>query len=680
MRSGSFLLAGLVMLGATTDLHAQERNAAGRLVYEAGYFQQYSPSNALQIVRRVPGFTLDAGSEEVRGFGQAAGNVVINGQRPATKSETLETVLARIPASRVQRVEIASGDMFGADYAGKPQVVNLVLGDGGGVAGTLDTKIFRDFTGRLHPTGSASALVRSGASTFTLAAKLDRGNTADEGSDILTSLPSGAPYMMRHKENRYREPSGTLSASWAHDEGEDRTAHLNASYGIARTLLNQDNHVIPAGGAARDDSLVQRYRTRTVELGGDVTRPLAGGGLKLVALATRRHRVNTDEQLMDLAAFAGGSRQELDDESEESVARLAWSRRDLGGWSVELGGEGAYNRLDSAVAFYLIDPAHALTRVDLPLDDATVKETRGEAFINAGRALSSRLRIDLGLTYEASRLTVAGDVSARRSLRFLKPRATFDWSGGAWHAQFSVQRTVAQLNFADFVSGAELANDRVNGGNSELVPQRAWELLFTADRALLGDGRIKIELGYHRVEQVQDRIPTPEGFDAPGNLGDGEKYIARLNLDVPLGRLGIKGGRLTLYGSYVGTSVRDPLTGQDRNFSNINPFYWEGSFRQDLGRFAWGISMEGYTRATVYRLDELDRFSTQMPVMEVFAEYRPNARTTFSFGVENALNRKSLRERLFYTPNRANPAPYLRESRDRNRHFLPYVSVRRSFG
>lgn len=668
------------MLGVSAPAHAQERNAAGRIVYEAGYFRQFSPATALQIVQRVPGFTLDQGSDEVRGFGQAAGNVVINGQRPATKSETLDTVLARIPANRVQRIEIASGEAFGADYAGKAQVVNLVLGESGGIAGTVETKIFRDFTGHLHPTGSASALVKRGTSTFNFAAKLDRQTTADEGTDVLTSLPSGALVLTRYKENRYREPTGTLSASWAHDAGENRTAHLNASYALARLLVDQDNHVVPVGAPARDDSLVQRYRVRTIELGGDVTRPLAGGGLKLIGLATRRHRDNKDEQLMDLAAFAGGSRQALAEDSEESVARLVWSRRDLGGWSVETGGEIAYNRLKSNVAFYTIDPARAETRVDLPLDDATVAETRGEVFVNAGRPLTPRLRMDLGLTYEASRLTVAGDVAAKRTLRFLKPRATFDWRGGAWHAQFSVQRTVAQLNFGDFVSGAELASDRVNGGNADLVPQRAWELLLTADRALLGDGRVKIELGYNRVAQVQDRVPTPEGYDAPGNLGTGRQVIARLNLDVPLGRVGIKGGRLTFYGSYVGTAVRDPYTERDRLFSNFNPFYWEGSFRQDLGRFAWGINLEGSTRATAYRRDELDRFSSQMPFVEVFAEYRPSARTTFSIGAQNATSRKNMRERLFFTPDRTSPAPYLREYRSRSRHILPYVSVRHSFG
>ena len=63
----------------------------------------------------------------MRGFAGTAGNVVINGARPSTKAETLDTTLQRIPAQRVVRVEVGPGDLYGSDYAGKSQVLNIVL-------------------------------------------------------------------------------------------------------------------------------------------------------------------------------------------------------------------------------------------------------------------------------------------------------------------------------------------------------------------------------------------------------------------------------------------------------------------------------------------------------------------------------------------------------------------------
>ena len=70
----------------------------------------------------------------MRGFAGTAGNVVINGQRPSTKSEPLDAFLSRIPASRVKRVEVGGGALYGADYSSKTQVVNLILVEGGGGA------------------------------------------------------------------------------------------------------------------------------------------------------------------------------------------------------------------------------------------------------------------------------------------------------------------------------------------------------------------------------------------------------------------------------------------------------------------------------------------------------------------------------------------------------------------
>jgi len=83
--------------------------------YDAAFFSQYAPRTAYDIVQRIPGFTVDLGNNnssngntDIRGFAGVAGNVVINGQRPSTKSETLDAYLNRIPASRVRSVRETS--------------------------------------------------------------------------------------------------------------------------------------------------------------------------------------------------------------------------------------------------------------------------------------------------------------------------------------------------------------------------------------------------------------------------------------------------------------------------------------------------------------------------------------------------------------------------------------------
>ena len=677
-----WVVAGLLG-GAWAPGLAQATDTGGRRVFEAAYFAPYAPSNALQIVQRVPGFQLDEGDTEVRGFGQAAGNVVINGQRPSSKGETLDAILERIPARRVARVEVGPGDLFASEYSGKPQVVNLVLTSATGLAGTAVATARRAFTGEIFPEGSLSALTRRGNSTFNASIEYDRDQNPEEGTDTITRLPSGEFVEFRQKLNDYDDPNGFVSGSWAYDAGANRTAHLNGRYFIDRYTLTQFNGVRPSVGPERDDRLFQNSDLDEFEVGSDVTRPFVGGGLKLLGLVRRRDRFAEDVQLNRNAATGlttGGFAQTLDDTRDESVARLVWNRSGWAGWNLETGVEGSLNKLTSDVGFFSIDSVGARTRIDLPVDQATVKEYRGEAFVNAGRALGPALRLDAGLTYEASNLKVSGDATAERSLEFWKPKATLDWRPGGWHFQLTAARTVAQLQFEDFISVAELSNDRINGGNANLVPQRAWEALLTAEHKLLGDGLVKLELGYNDISLVQDRIPTPEGFDAPGNLGDGTEKIARATVDVPLSRFGIKGGRLKTYLSYVDTAVQDPYTLRGRRFSWNSPFYVEVEFRQDLAKYAWGFTLERGTPSTVFRRNELDKNENGGPYATLFGEYRPDAKTTVTLGLDNALDTTSERRRTFFTPDRGNPNPSLFEERIRNRHVIPYLTLKRNFG
>ncbi|HEX8309578.1 MAG TPA: hypothetical protein VF645_14295 [Allosphingosinicella sp.] len=676
------LAATALLLGATGATAAQAPGADGRTVYEAAYFAQFAPSNALQMVQRVPGFTLELGNQEVRGFGQAAGNVVVNGQRPSSKSDTLETVLARIPASRVARVEVGAGDLFGSEFAGKPQVVNVVTTGAGGLAGTFNGQLRRTYTGRVEPDVTVSALVRRGKSSFNASAGYQALPTTEEGFDRITAVPSGALREYRKKVNRIADRTAFLSGAWEHSNGDNRTAHLNFRVSQNWFDLKQTNDVFPVGGTVRDDLLTQNYDRRNYELGGDITRPLWGGGIKLIGLATRRQRRDVDTSLNRVKGeVIGGFIQEIDNLRDERVIRLVWNRSNLGGWSIEAGAEGVLNRLDSDVNFYRLNAGGTQTRIDLPVDQAVVEEYRGEAFVNAGKALSKTLRLDMGITYEVSRLTVSGDAEAKRVLKFPKPKASLDYRDkSGWHAQLSVARTVAQLNFDDFISTAELTNDRVNGGNADLVPQRAWEILATLEQPILGDGVVKVQAGYNRISLVQDRIPTPEGFDAPGNLGNGRALILKSTIDAPLTKLGIKGGRLTVNSSLVDTSVEDPYTFRKRQFSGSSLYLADASFRQDLGKWAYGATFF-YNRPTFFfRQDEIDRPWGSQPYVTAFVEYRPSPKTTITFSLDNATDAPASRERTFFSPDRRTPFPDEFELRHRNKHIIPAIGLKHSFG
>src|SRR6186713_986767 len=79
--------------------------AAGKRQYTPADFARFTPRNALDMLRQVPGFII-RGAVEERGLGQASENVLLNGQRVQSKSGGAIAELQKISASNVERIEI----------------------------------------------------------------------------------------------------------------------------------------------------------------------------------------------------------------------------------------------------------------------------------------------------------------------------------------------------------------------------------------------------------------------------------------------------------------------------------------------------------------------------------------------------------------------------------------------
>ena len=671
--------------------------------YDAAFFAPYAPRTAYDIVQRVPGFQLDLGSTQsatgsvdVRGFAGTAGNVVINGARPSTKSETVDTTLQRIPAQRVVRVELGPGDLYGSDYAGKSQVLNVVLSDAAGFDANVTANATRRYTGYIQPNLSANALIRKGPSSLNLSAGTQRNKQYEEGTDTFVDVPGGDLLEFRRKHNIYYNRDPFLSGAYALERGPDDAYRINARWQPSRFDLFQRNRVTPAGAPQHDDNLFQHYRDPVFEAGGDITRPLADGALKFVALATRRKRHDLDQYvqraglLEDDAPVNGGFEQLVEAQRNETIGRVSWTRSNLLGFSFEAGAEAALNTLDDHVHYSEVDAHGVPVPIHLPIANASVKEKRGEVYVNVGRNITPKLRVDGGINFEFSHLTVTGDANEDRSLKFLKPNLSVDWTpGGGWHAQVTVRRTVAQLDFYDFISVADLSAQRVNGGNAQLQPQRTWEFRGTIDHPLLGDGLVKLDFGHDQVSLLQDRIlicdpahPNNAAFcfDAPGNLGTGTRSFAQLTLDLPLSRLWtglrIKGG-----GTLQRTRVEDPISHRMRKWSNFYPnWQWNVDVRRDSGKWSYGFAVSDNQRFTFYRTDEFDTNFNGSPYWTAFVEYRPWPSTAVTFDVDNLFGTSANRERLLFRPNRAQPNFVFDETRERNRHQSFGITLKRSFG
>ncbi len=73
--------------------------------YNPDFFSSANPATAMDMINRLPGFAFDGGDGS-RGFSGNAGNLQINGRRPSSKNEGLSTVLSRIVAADVERIDV----------------------------------------------------------------------------------------------------------------------------------------------------------------------------------------------------------------------------------------------------------------------------------------------------------------------------------------------------------------------------------------------------------------------------------------------------------------------------------------------------------------------------------------------------------------------------------------------
>ncbi|MEM6900981.1 MAG: Plug domain-containing protein, partial [Pseudomonadota bacterium] len=132
MRISSSGVVLAALLGTTAPLAFAQSTPSSTTqtqTFTPDYFDRFAPQTALDMVEELPGFVIEQENEDddgpARGFGQASGNVLINGLRISGKSNGAADALGRIAASSVERIELLDGASL--DIPGlSGQVANVV--------------------------------------------------------------------------------------------------------------------------------------------------------------------------------------------------------------------------------------------------------------------------------------------------------------------------------------------------------------------------------------------------------------------------------------------------------------------------------------------------------------------------------------------------------------------------
>lgn len=640
---------------STSGSKANENN-----VYPAAFFEQYRPQNALEMIERLPGFNYDQGSNQ-RGFGGNAGNVLIDGKRPTSKSGGLKSTLVRITAAQVDRIEIIRGGISAGEASGQSVVANIIRKNEG-TSGRWAAKLRRAPDGTTLP--NIEAAISTQIADWKTAFDLDIGG----GPGYRTSLVEE-----RNAEDVLTSVSDESlkdSARWIFVSAEGATGFakgeliLNSRLGGSKFKADTNREIY--NDRFPDDApfesfwdLNEENNFKMAELSADWTRVNGDWkwhaiGLGLVNDVNYKNRFHFEDSL---SGNVNDSNFAKDSVKSEFITRVTYANVGKNLLKPEFGIEVARNKLTNESEFFRDG-----TQVQLNGSNVVVKELRTELFASFIYSLNDQLSIEGGLTGEFSNIKVFNPSGLLREqdFKFIKPRLSATYRlDKKRQLTFEASRKVGQLNFNDFAASTQTSDDRVTAGNPNLSPDTKDILAVSYDWSFSQKGSFRVR-AYHewRSDILEQIILSEEGAERQqtglGNAGDAKFWGIKTDINLPIDSI-LKNGLMVFSHQYNNSSFDDPIINGERTINGYTHNWLKINLRQDIidQQWAWGVEYWGDFEDRNYFVDEITTFGANKRYL-IFIE------TSRFFGVKTQLEIKHAntgdytRSRFLYNGNRGN--------------------------
>jgi hypothetical protein len=617
---------------------AQAQSREGVIFFTAADFAASRPNTALDMISRLPGFVLDTG-DQVRGFAGAAGNVLIDGQRPTAKTESLSDILSRIGIDQVERIELIRGGASGIDMQGRTVIANVVRKRVDTFTQVIDARAFVFAkTGHTSPGYNYQATLRTGEHQFEF--QLSRGTSYDD------SVGTGW-------RTRLNVPTNALQFQSAETEADGFVHSLRGNYKgplaggtfSANALMNTDE--FKDEEHFYNDTTSERYMSRSAntrgEIGLNYKRPFAEKFEAEVLGLTKYARgsgVNTSDDLIDTSLFKVRAK------AGESIGRAVLRYTPSTTLQFEGGGEIAYNYRDQTSSLAVDN-----VPIVLPASAVKVEEVRGEGFLQGTWRPAQQLSMEAGVRVERSTIKVTGVNARENTFVYPKPRLVATWSPTKDdQLRLRVERVLGQLNFGDFASSVNLNSGVLTSGNANLEPSKTWAYEAAFEKRFWGNAAAILTLRHEEITDAIDIAPflvdtgTVDGngnkvfraVSGVGNIGSGTNDVVDFNFTLPLDKLFVPGGELKIATTWQDSEVTDPTVKDKRRISDQRPNTINVNYRQDLPQlkltygFGWfyGWSQRQYLPDEVQKMDLHQFFSS-------FIEYKPTPRLTLRAELNN---------------------------------------------
>ena len=639
------------------------------VTYPASFFGQYQPLTALDMVKQVPGFQIDDG-DELRGFGSAAGNVLIDYRRPSAKQDLVSEILARIPAENVERIELIRGQLQDINMQGHSIVANVIMDED--VLATNRWETFLTYTSPspLGVGGSVSMSDQWANIDYNFGIDLERDTNGIKGTVERYDQANNLTEL--RMDDRKQTGIGISGI------------YLNASSLIGETLYNLNTKFGYRGSDGLEvsrrfpqtpgndpfDVIFENSGTRPqFEIGMDGERILREdfqGKAILLLTHSNEDTTITQETIDNLGDQLSLKKAEEGIETTEAIARLEFDWSGWSGHSVNANIEGAYNVLDNALIL-TEDTGTGPVEIDVPVANTRVKEIRGEFLLNDTWSFGEWIW-DYGLGAEISTITQTGDAEQERTFFFIKPKSLLTYTPNQNHqSRLRLEREVAQLDFNDFVSTTRFVDDDLALGNPDLIPETTWIAEFSHERRFSELGVITLTVFHHWITDVLDLLPVSDEFEVPGNIGDGRRWGLEASSTLPLTWLNLTGARLDIKMRWQDSKVTDPVTGKTRQLSAFaafpgpptirfyseNDYVVDIAFRQDFEEagWAWGFDTAFQSDRAVFKVNELENFEEGVE-LNAFIETTRWRGIKIQLEGRNLTNYLEVRDRLAFTGRR----------------------------
>lgn len=669
------------------------------VTYEADFFEPYTVVSAADMLRWVPGGSAllpdsrdrRGNDNEKRGFGSGGDQVLINGKRISGKSNDISSAMQRIQASIVSRIEVIRGTTAGLDVRSEGTLINVVLTEelsGGSGSWQLHSGFYGDspeYDGLVSYSNSAGRL------NYLVSAEYGPYNRGGQQDRFEEFFEPGTNILFERRDIEIPELEKQLvlntSGSWTFENGD--LLNVNGRIADKEREEKESTTVFVVGNP--DPEFLQNLSLEDGldwEIGGDLENRIGTNG----TLKTRliySSKSNDELESVSLSSTVPGNvpSQSLivtDSLATEAIIRTSYSWPMTARQNLEIGIEGANNTLEKEVRLFEILPDGSLDPVDVFNSDSDVEEDRYELFSTHFWKIRENVALESALNVEYSKIEQIGvDVNSTRTFTFVKPRFDLRWDvDDSTQLRGSVERTVSQLDFGDFVATFDSEDEQVDAGNPDLEPEKAWEWKLTYERRLRDDnGLVEAQLFFNQIEDHIHKIAATDNISATGNIGDAEHYGVKLTGSWRLAPIGLEGAVIDASYTWQESETTDAFTGEKRDMRFKPNNQYSVKFRHDIA--PWKLNYTIDVRFFGERIDSdinyRDRSKTLVPTTNVNIQYRLTDSLLLWFDVRLAVDNHSRRVRERFVGNIANNVPLRTEVRDQFRRTEYIVGLRGQF-